>query len=219
MEMLIITASGSPEVAARWAEGLRALATLIRATDFDQLSRTMAQVRPQVLVVDVGLPGLEGPARVAALRKDNPATKIIALGADVSDDAELALFRSGVRGYAHIDADPDLLTRMVAAVQDGELWIRRRITLRLLDELSAKARGEVAHRRVTDARLAILTAREREIAHLIGTGESNKQIARQLSITERTVKAHLSEVFRKLGVGDRLRLALSMTAQPEIDAR
>ena len=60
------------------------------------------------------------------------------------------------------------------------------------------------------ARLAELTRREREIAELIGNGESNKQIARTLMITERTVKAHLTEIFRKVGLADRLRLALLM---------
>jgi two-component system NarL family response regulator len=64
------------------------------------------------------------------------------------------------------------------------------------------------------ARLADLTRREREIAELIGNGESNKQIARQLAITERTVKAHLTEIFRKLGIADRLRLALLITDAP-----
>jgi DNA-binding NarL/FixJ family response regulator len=67
-------------------------------------------------------------------------------------------------------------------------------------------------------RLADLTQREREIATLIGIGESNKQIARRLTITERTVKAHLTEIFRKLGIGDRLRLALRVTAATHDDS-
>jgi DNA-binding NarL/FixJ family response regulator len=62
-----------------------------------------------------------------------------------------------------------------------------------------------------DLRLANLTEREQEISVLIGSGESNKQIARRLDITERTVKAHLTEIFRKLGITDRLRLALLVT--------
>ena len=65
--------------------------------------------------------------------------------------------------------------------------------------------------------LADLTLREREIAELIGNGESNKQIARQLSITERTVKAHLTGIFRKLGIADRLGLALRVTARRDAD--
>ncbi len=67
-------------------------------------------------------------------------------------------------------------------------------------------------------RLAALTLREREIAELIGNGESNKQIARQLLITERTVKAHVTGIFRKLGVGDRLSLALRVSARRHADS-
>ena len=69
--------------------------------------------------------------------------------------------------------------------------------------------------RAVTGRLAALTLREREIAELIGNGESNKQIARQLLITERTVKAHLTGIFRKLGIVDRLSLALRVSAQAD----
>ena len=77
------------------------------------------------------------------------------------------------------------------------------------DELAARAGPQCSV--AFDLRLANLTEREQEISVLIGSGESNKQIARRLDITERTVKAHLTEIFRKLGITDRLRLALLVT--------
>ena len=212
-------ASASPELLARWDEGLQGFASVFPLGDLAMLEEQMARIRPQCLLVDVRLPGLNGGAGIASLRRRNPATKIVAMSVDVSDDAELALFKSGVRGVAEIAIDTQVLKRIVVAVQQGELWIRRRVTMRLLDELSVNAGGEIPHHRVTDARLAVLTNREREIAKLIGNGDTNKQIARQLCITERTVKAHLTEIFRKLGIGDRLRLALRVTARPEMDAR
>ena len=101
------------------------------------------------------------------------------------------------------------------AIEQGELWIRRSITPRLLD--GARPRDESQIKRISAGRLADLTQREREIAALIGHGESNKQIARRLAITERTVKAHLTGVFRKLGIADRLKLALQVRSQPESD--
>jgi len=181
------------------------------------LHEQLERMRPDVLLLDIAMLGLEGATGITDLRKRNPRTKIIALGEDVSDVTELILFKSGVRGFALITIEPQMLKRIVVAVQQGELWIRRRTTLRLIDELSVSAGGDIRYQRVTDERLAVLTNREREIARLIGNGETNKQIARQLCITERTVKAHLTEIFRKLGIGDRLRLALRVRRQPEID--
>ena len=110
------------------------------------------------------------------------------------------------------------MKRVVVAVQQGELWIRRSITPRLLDELGVM-RHNFQTSRADVGRLAELTQREREIAAHVGNGESNKQIARQLSITERTVKAHLSEIFRKLGIADRLKLALQVRGLPELDVK
>jgi two-component system NarL family response regulator len=81
--------------------------------------------------------------------------------------------------------------------------------------LSWRIRDDSETRQAAIARLAYLTRREREIAELIGNGECNKQIARQLTITERTVKAHLTEIFRKLGIADRLKLALLVIDLPD----
>jgi len=82
----------------------------------------------------------------------------------------------------------------------------------LLDELGVRAHGEDLSKRAAAGRLLYLTEREREIAALVGNGGTNKQIARQLDISERTVKAHLTGIFRKLGVADRLKLALLLAA-------
>ncbi|HEY6043845.1 MAG TPA: response regulator transcription factor, partial [Nitrosospira sp.] len=106
------------------------------------------------------------------------------------------------------DIEPERLKAVVEAVQQGELWIRRSLSWRLLNELVMMTREKNQIKRAVGELLANLTRREYEIATLVGNGESNKQIARRLAITERTVKAHLTEVFRKLEVADRLKLAL-----------
>ena len=94
------------------------------------------------------------------------------------------------------------------AVQQGELWIRRSLSWHLLNELVTITQEKNRIKQAVGELLANLTRREYEIATLVGNGETNKQIARRLDITERTVKAHLTEVFRKLDVADRLKLAL-----------
>ena len=98
----------------------------------------------------------------------------------------------------------------------GEVWIRRSLTAQLLEQLGERMRTATLSRKSEADLLAELTKREREIASLVARGENNKIIARNLDITERTVKAHLTEIFRKLGVTDRLKLAVLISSEAEI---
>jgi two-component system NarL family response regulator len=214
---MILIASAAPDLLAAWEQALSGMcAGVVAVRQFDWLKQALPRVRPGVLLLDIGLPGLEGPRGVAGLRRTNPTTKIIVFAEEASDEVEVALFKLGVRGCARRDIDPQLLKRIVVAVEQGELWIRRSITPRVLDELAARA-GENYGSQTVGEQFALLTEREREIVKLIGSGESNKQIARELCITERTVKAHLTGIFRKLGVADRVRLALRVA--PRRDQR
>jgi DNA-binding NarL/FixJ family response regulator len=104
------------------------------------------------------------------------------------------------------------------AVHEGELWIRRTLTCRLIDELGRSTAKNKAYRESL-GHLNKLTQREYDIAVRVGNGESNKLIANACGITERTVKAHLTEVFQKLGVSDRLNLALVLSAEERSSMR
>ena len=213
---MFLIATASEETLARWKQGLEGFAPLWVVTDLDSLAEGMRRRKPQVLLLDLDLPGLDDMTIIAGLRKLNCATNIVALSGAIPDETELALFKAGVRGCCRSDIDPQLLKRIVIAVQQGEVWIRRTLTPRLLDELGALSPDETQPARAIVGRLADLTERQLEIAALVGTGDSNKQIARQLVITERTVKAHLTEIFRKLGVADRLKLALIVTGISDV---
>ena len=215
---MILIASSSSDMLACWEQGLHGFDVILTARGVDSLTEGLLRLVPQILMLDFGLPGLDGVRGVAALRKANPATKIVVLTGVVSDETELALFKAGAQGCCGSDIDSQLLKRIVVAVRQGELWIRRSITPRLLNELGAQLRDEAQATRAVTGRLTALTLREREIAELIGNGECNKQIARQLLITERTVKAHVTGIFRKLGVGDRLSLALRVSARRHADS-
>jgi DNA-binding NarL/FixJ family response regulator len=217
MRAVILIASSSSDRLARWELGLQGFNVILTARGLDSLREGLVRVEPQVLLLDFDLPGLDGPRGVAGLKNASPKTKIIALSGVVSDEMELALFKAGVRGCCRSDIDPQLIKRIVVAVQLGELWIRRSLTQLLLNELGARLRDEALAPRVVSGCLADLTPREREIAEWISKGENNKQIARRLFITERTVKAHLTGIFRKLGIGGRLSLALRVSARPEVD--
>jgi two-component system NarL family response regulator len=159
-------------------------------------------------MLDYEVPELDGVNGIAGLMKLNPDTKVVILGGPFSDETEWSLFRTGVRGCCRRETEPEQLKSVVIAIQQGELWIRRSLSWHLLNELVTITQEKNRIKQAVSELLANLTRREYEIATLVGNGESNKQIARRLAITERTVKAHLTEVFRKLDVADRLKLAL-----------
>jgi two-component system NarL family response regulator len=175
------------------------------------LRDNLVRIKPQVLLLDHDLPGLDSPERITDLKKLSPETRIIYFSNALSDEAEWELFKAGVRGCCKKDIEPKQLNYVIVAIQQGELWIRRTLTCRLLDELGVIALEKNQIKQAASDLLANLTRREHEIATLVGSGESNKQIAQRLAITERTVKAHLTEIFRKLDVADRLKLALIVT--------
>ena len=213
---MILLASTSSALLHNWKQGLDGFPTAALEGDMEALQTELGRVKPDLLMLDLNLPGLDGAKGAARLVKLHASTRVIAVGGEQCDIRELGLFRIGVRGCCCSDIPPERLKSVVRAVQRGELWIRRTLTPRLLDELGARIRADDEGRRAALARLAELTRREREIAELIGNGESNKQIARRLTITESTVKAHLTEIFRKLGIADRLKLALLIVEMSEI---
>jgi len=212
---VILIASSATSTVERWEQALEGFAAVLAVRRFDALKETLSQLTPEVLLLDVDLPGLDGLRGVGALRMTDPLARIMVFSDSVSDEMEVALFKLGVRGCALRGVEPQLLKRIIAAIQAGELWIRRAITPRLLDEMRAQCRRDKDARWGSEERFDVLTEREREIATLIGSGESNKQIARALCITERTVKSHVTGIFRKLGVADRVRLAIRVASQRE----
>lgn len=205
---MILLASSSQKAFVRWKRGVSDFSPIYDLTELDQLKDELVRVKPLILLLDYDLPGLNAPTGLVDLMKLSPGTKIVILSRALSDEEEWGLFKAGVRGCCPRDIEPKQLKSVVMAVQQGELWIRRTLTCRLLDELGVIVRERNLIKQAASNLLVNLTQREHEIATLVGNGESNKQIAQRLSITERTVKAHLTEIFRKLDVADRLKLAL-----------
>jgi DNA-binding NarL/FixJ family response regulator len=205
---LILLASSSQDNLSLWEQGIRGLAPIFCSTNLDSVRGELVRIKPKILLLDLDLPKLDGPNGILGLMKLNPDTRVIILSGTLSDEIEWSLFRTGVRGCCRMDIEPEQLQNVVQAVQQGELWIRRTLSWHLLNELVMITQEKNKIKQAVGELLANLTRREYEIATLVGNGESNKQIARRLDITERTVKAHLTEVFRKLDVADRLKLAL-----------
>ncbi|MEO8344039.1 MAG: DNA-binding response regulator [Gallionella sp.] len=202
-----ILASLSSHKLDRWKQGLNGYAQLFHINNLTLLRAELERVKPEILLLDHDLPELDGARKISSLRKLSPDTKIIMLSGPLPDEDEWAFFRAGVRGYCRNDIEPESLKAVVVAVQQGELWIRRTLTYRLLEQMVETTNKKNKNDLACLGLLAGLTQREYEIAVRVSNGGSNKQIAQSLKITERTVKAHLTEAYRKLGVVDRLKLA------------
>ena len=218
----LIVASACEANSARWKEGLFGIDNLHHIDNLNLLQDKLLQLEPDVLLLDGELPGLDGVHGIYELRKICPDTKIVILNKTASDEDEWAMFRAGVRGCCPTDIKPSSLKMMVDAVQSGELWIRRSLTRRILEQLEHLESKPEKNSKIKPHTLGLLdslTHREYEIAVKVGNGESNKQIAVALEITERTVKAHLTKIFNKLGVSDRLKVALILSADKRQERR
>jgi DNA-binding NarL/FixJ family response regulator len=180
------------------------------------LFNEVVRIEPEVVLIDIELLKMNSNG-AAHLKKLCSETRTIVLSDAITEDMEWELLKAGVRGCCQNDINPKLLNKVVIAVQEGELWIRRTLASRLVDELGKTTSKNKAYR-ATLGLLNKLTQREYDIAVRVGNGECNKQIALSCGVTERTVKAHLTEIYIKLGITDRLNLALILTADNRISS-
>ena len=166
----------------------------------------MSTLRPSVLLLDLALRRLDGLEELPAIQRLSPRTKIVLLTSAPDEKEEVAALKAGAKGYCDRDIAPSLLAKAVGRIQKGEIWIGRRAISNFIEEFASLAhRVEQA---IPPRALGPLTSREREIAQLVGAGARNKEIAGRLRVTEKTVKAHLTTIFRKLNLSSRSQLAL-----------
>ncbi len=185
---------------------------VLEVSDHESLVEHLVRIHPAVVFLDLELPGLGGITGVAALQRVDPPMKMVLLS-DVPNqrDALFALV-AGARGYCARDLDAALILKATEVVQQGEVWIGRHVIPYLLRKLASLSLADPAEPAPgLGAALDVLAPREREIALLVGAGRNNKEIALRLNISESTVKAHLTSVYRKMNVPDRLRLGLFVT--------
>jgi DNA-binding NarL/FixJ family response regulator len=162
-----------------------------------------AEHQPDVILLDLKLPGLDGLAVLAELRaRQDQQAKILVLTSVTDPVAAGRAMREGAAGVLYKDVDPDALVRAIRAVHDGHLLLAPEAAGTLLQPATWPNR-----------RLDALTAREREVLAELAKGRSNREIARALHVSEKTVKAHVSSVLAKLGVQDRTQAALFAVRQ------
>jgi DNA-binding NarL/FixJ family response regulator len=157
-----------------------------------------ATLHPDVVLMDLQMPVMDGVQATAALREQSADTAVVILTSFSDRERIIGAVDAGAVGYLLKDASPDEILAGVRAAARGESPLHPRAARELLS-----ARSDTAARGDAD-----LTARELEVLGLVRAGLSNKQIARRLGITERTVKAHLTSTFQRIGVVDRTQAAL-----------
>jgi DNA-binding NarL/FixJ family response regulator len=167
------------------------------AGDGQEAVAAAERLRPDVVLLDLVMPRVDGVAALRELRERLPATRAIVLTSFLDDDKLMPALRAGAAGYLLKSSAPAEVARAVRAAHAGEA---------LLDPVAAARLIEALER--DEEPLDRLTPREREVLLLLGRGYPNKQIARELRLSEKTIKTHVGHVLAKLGVTDRTQAAV-----------
>ena len=165
------------------------------AADGHEAVRLAGEHRPDVILMDLRMPGIDGSEATRRVLKNNPTPQVVILTSFSERDEILAALDAGAIGYLLKDAEPDELIRGIRAAAQGESPLA-----------PIAARTLIGSRSSTPSHQ--LSDREREVLQLVTRGLSNKLIARELGISEKTVKAHLTTIFQRIGVTDRVRAAM-----------
>ena len=199
-------------------DGLKKL--LLLEDDFDVVGEAgdgrevldkVRELDPDVLLLDLRMPNLDGLGALQALQQVNQRTRVIILTASEDKNEFVQAMKLGCSGIVLKQTAPDLIVKSIRKVHSGEIWLDSHTTAAVMRQFStaldggngtSNGNGKGGRER------SPLSAREREIVALVAQGYKNKEMAEKMFISEQTVKNHLHNIFDKLGVSDRLELAL-----------
>jgi DNA-binding NarL/FixJ family response regulator len=174
------------------------------------LTEMLARPTLEYLLVDMHA-SANGLAALESIRRARPGLRLIVIGPEGNDELVMESIIAGARGYLDLTADTDMVREAIEVVTSGSIWAPRRLLSKLIDRLlkvpdSANTNGK-PH----------LTDREKQVLELILLARSNREIARQLGIEERTVKAHVGRLMRKTGADNRIELSMRALNQPLVE--
>lgn len=173
------------------------------AADGLEAVKSAHQLRPDLVLLDLNLPGLSGLEALRLIKEDLPGCSVLML--TVSEDAAdlVSALRGGADGYVLKNCDAVYLTDAIRRVVNGESVVSPVLIGKLVEQVREPSREEGVPRE-----LDTLTPREKQVVQLIAKGESNKMIARHLELSESTVKIHVQNILKKLGLGSRVQIAV-----------
>ena len=172
------------------------LEVVAEAKDCEEVIGVLKEARPDVLLLDLSMPGLDGHTTLCKLRRETFSTKIIVLTASEDQDQHVRAVGYGASAVVLKQMATELLTASIRRVYEGEVWLDGGMTAAIMKSLGGPSSADVA-----------LTTRQREVVELVAQGCTNGQIANSLFVSEQTVKNHLHQITGKLGVSGRVELA------------
>ncbi len=164
--------------------------------------RLVAEQQPDIVLMDIVLPGMSGIDALRVIREEHPAVEVIMLSSFVDDEKVEQAIQMGAAGYLMKDVDPGELAEAIRATRRGEMYLHPEAARRLAETLRPGPNEQ------QEPLPATLTEREREVLELVAHGLTNQEIADQLDITLKTVKAHVSSILQKLRLENRVQAAL-----------
>jgi DNA-binding NarL/FixJ family response regulator len=182
------------------------------ACDGNEAIEQAQRLEPDVILMDLVMPGLDGIGAMRQLRARSPTSRVIVLTSFLEDERVLPAIQAGAAGYLLKNVEPAELARAIRAAHAGEAIIDPTAAARLVHAIADDARPRVEEPER-------LTRRERDVLELIARGRSNKRIAFELGISEKTVKTHVGHLLAKLGVSDRTQAALMAVEEGLVSPR
>lgn len=158
------------------------------------------ELEPDVVLMDLVMPVMDGLTAIKQIKQQFPQTEILALTSFADDEKVFTAIRSGATGYLLKDVQPNDLVKAVLAAERGEVQLHPEVAKKLMHEVVAPPKEQDSFNELTE--------REREVLSLLGLGMSNKEIAYKISVSEKTVKAHVSSILNKLNLPGRTHAAL-----------
>lgn len=174
-----------------------------QACNGEEAVKFARQYKPDVILMDINMPGMNGLQAIKELKAEKAAAKIIVLTIHQDREYLFKTLQMGAEGYVLKDAEPAVLIEAIRNVCNGQTYIQPSMTKELVQEFNRVTLFE--KNKTADNNL---TSREIEVLELIADGMINKEIAHQLYISEKTVKNHVSNIFKKLNVSDRTQAAI-----------
>ncbi len=187
-------------------EGLRAylelepdIQVIGEARDGQEAVRRASELQPDVVLMDLVMPNMGGVDATTRIKEQQPHVHVIVLTSFLEDDQVVPAIKAGATSYLLKDVAASDLARAIRAARAGQAQLHPEVARRLMQQVTAPRKPDAG---------AQLTEREREVLRLLADGRSNKEIARALVVSERTVKGHVSNILGKLGLQDRTQAAL-----------
>ncbi len=179
------------------------------AADGEEAVRRVRELVPDVVLMDLVMPKLDGIAAIREIRSLSPSTKVIVLTSFADDEKVFAAVKAGAAGYLLKDVRPQELGEAIRVVNRGEALLHPTVAAKLMQKVAESGRREASPDSLTD--------REMDVLRLIARGMSNKEIALELGVAEKTVKTHVSNILQKLHLADRTQAALYAVRERLVD--